>query len=121
MNWDKLYSKAYEHFGCEYLSPDVCSVRKINDKQLRKRQDRQTEIWKELKVLERICESGSVPKDKTGLIAMRRAKEVGGLPPIMAWIVWQLVKTLAIEIIEWVWDQYEQQQHESRANAERVT
>lgn len=110
MNWDKLYPKAYAHFGCEYLSPDVCSARKINERQVQKRQDRQTEIWKELKTLERICDSGSIPKDKDGLIAMRRAKAVEGLSPIMAWIVWQLVKTLAIQIIEWVWDQYTEQQ-----------
>jgi len=112
MNWDKLYADAYRHFDCEYLSPDVCAARKISDKQLRKRQDRQTEIWKELKTLERLCDAGSAPKSKSDLIAMRRAKAVEGLPPIMAWIVWQMIKRLAIEIIEWVWDRYTEQQQE---------
>lgn len=109
MNWDTLYPKAYSHFGCEYLSPDVCSARRIGEKQLRKRQQEQTEIWKELKILERICESGALPT-KAVLIELRRQKAVESLSPIMAWITWQVVKTLAIKVIVWLWDQYEAEQ-----------
>ena len=119
MNWDKLYPAAYAHFGCEYLSPDVCSARRIGEKQLRKRQQQQAEIWKELKVLERICGSGAIPPSQARLIELRRQKAVEGLSPIMAWIVWQLVKTLAIKIIEWVWTQYEEQQRVVTVTGER--
>jgi hypothetical protein len=115
MNWDKLYPAAYMHFGCEYLSPDVCSARKIGEKQLRKRHKEQSEIWSELKILERICESGSLPAKAT-LIELRRQKAVEGLSPIMAWITWQVVKTLAIKVIEWLWDQYAEQQKMSGAS-----
>ena len=109
MNWDKLYPAAYAHFGCEYLSPHICAARNIGEKQLRQRHKEQSEIWNELKILERICDSGALPQ-KAALIELRRQKAVEGLSPIMAWITWQIVKTLAIKVIVWLWDQHAEQQ-----------
>jgi len=44
------------------------------------------------------------------LIELRRQKAVEGMSPIVAWIMWQLVRTLAVKVIVWVWDQYEAEQ-----------
>ena len=108
MNWDKLYPAAYAHFGCEYLSPDICAARRIGSKQLRKRHERKQQVGDTISHFRNLMDSENPPRTKQ--------EAVKALSPIMAYLLWSIFKVLAVKIIEWAWDQYAEQQKMSGAS-----
>ena len=105
MNWDKLYTQAYNYFDCEYLSPDVCSARNIGMSQVRKRHQKKQRIGDTLTRFRTLMESPNPPKTK--------AEAVKALSPVIGYLLWSIFKMFAIRVIEWAWDRYtEQAQHE---------
>ena len=102
MNWDTLYRDAYLKFDCEYLSPDVCSARRIGSKQLRKRHERKQQVGDTISHFRNLINSENPPRTK--------AEAVKALSPVVAYLLWSIFKVLAVKIIEWAWDQYEAEQ-----------
>ena len=101
MNWDTLYRDAYREFDCEYLSPDVCSARRIGSKQLRKRHEKKQQVGDTLNHFRNLMNSENPPRTKQ--------EAVKALSPVVAYLLWSIFKVLAVKIIEWAWDQYAEQ------------
>ena len=102
MNWDRLYTEAYKQFDCEYISPDVCSARGIGMSQVRKRHQKKQRIGDTLNHFRNLMNSANPPRTKE--------EAVKALSPVVAYLLWSIFKMLVIQIIEWAWDQYTEQQ-----------
>ncbi len=102
MNWDKLYSDAFQQFNCEYLSPDVCSSRGIGMAQVRRRHQKKQKVGDTLNHFRNLMESPNPPKTKE--------EAVRAIAPIIGYLLWSIFKMLIVRIIEWAWDRYAEQQ-----------
>ena len=107
MNWDQLYTDAYKQFDCEYLSPDVCTARRISMDRVQKRHQKKQKIGDTLTRFRTLIESPNPPRTKE--------EAVVALSPIVAYLLWSIFKMLAIKVIEWAWDRYTEQQQELAA------
>ena len=111
MNWDKLYTQAYQQFDCHYLSPDVCGSRGISMSQVRKRHQKKQRIGDTLNHFRNLMESANPPKTKQ--------EAVKALSPIIGYLLWSIFKMFIVQVIEWAWDQYQEQQRVVTVTGER--
>jgi uncharacterized protein (DUF1810 family) len=109
-NWDKIYVHGYRHFDCEYLS---AASPKFDARLVEKRNRKQRTVQNWITKTRQLIESQNPPRTKR--------EAVKALSPVMAYLLWSIFKMLVIQIIEWVWDQYEEQQRElaTGANSDR--
>jgi hypothetical protein len=109
MNWDRLYFETYRQFDCDDLTAVVAGHRGLKRKDLEKRTRKQRDVHGTLSRFRSLMESPSPPKTKQEAVA--------ALSPIVAYLLWSFFKMLAIEVIEWVWDRYQEQQQELATGA----
>ena len=109
MNWDRLYFQAYRQFDCDTLSHVVAGDRGLKRKDLEKRTRKQRDVQGTLNRFRSLMESPNPPRTKKEAVA--------ALSPIVAYLLWSIFKMLAIQIIEWAWDRYTEQQSEQLAGA----
>lgn len=107
MNWDQLYFETYRRFDCDDLSHVVAYHRGFCEFDVKKRKKKQRNIETTLSRFRAAMESPSPPRTKQEAVA--------ALSPIMAYLLWSVFKFLAIQIIEWAWDRYHEQQTELAA------
>lgn len=107
MNWDQLYFQAYRRFDCDDLSQMVAYHRGFYGTDIKKRKKKQRNVESTLSRFRAAMESQNPPKTK--------AEAVAALSPIVAYLLWSIFKMLAIQIIEWAWDRYHEQQTELAA------
>ncbi len=98
-NWDTIYVQGYRHFDCEYLS---AASPKFNARLVEKRNRKQRTVQDWITKTRNLIESPNPPRTKE--------EAVKALSPIMAYLLWSIFKMLAIQIIEWAWNQYQEQQ-----------
>ncbi len=115
MNWDRLYFETYKQFDCDDLSATRTRViqcaRLLDDRQLKKelerRAKRQRDTESTLNQFRSLMESPNPPQTKQEAVA--------ALSPIVAYLLWSIFKMLAVKVIEWAWDRYQEQQNELAA------
>lgn len=107
MNWDQLYFETYKQFDCDDLSAVVAGYRGFGQFDLKKRKKKQRNVESTLSRFRAAMESQNPPKTK--------AEAVATLSPIVAYLLWSIFKMLAIQIIEWAWNRYHEQQTELAA------
>ena len=99
MTWDQVYIAAYRNFDCEYVSQ--ASPKYDRRKVLpRQRKAKKVEAW--VTKTRRLIESPNPPKT--------REEAVKALSPFVAYLLWSIFKVLAIQVIEWVWDEIHKQE-----------
>ena len=104
MDWDQLYCETYRRFDCDDLSHLVAYHRGFSEIDLRKRRKKRCNVESTLTRFRSAMESPNPPKTK--------AEAVAALSPVVAYLLWSVFKMLAIQIIEWAWDRYHEQQQE---------
>jgi hypothetical protein len=109
MNWDRLYCETYRQFDCDDLSSVVAGHRGLKRKDLEKRTRKQRDVQGTLSRFRSLMESQDPPRTKQEAVA--------ALSPIVAYLLWSIFKMLAIQIIEWAWEKYQEQQQELATGA----
>jgi hypothetical protein len=107
MNWDQLYVETYRRFDCDDLSHIVAYHRGFGKFDLKKRKKKQRNVETTLSRFRSLMESPNPPRTKE--VAVK------ALSPVVAYLLWSVFKFLAIQIIEWAWDRYHEQQTELAA------
>ena len=99
MNWDQIYVQGYRHFDCEYIS---AASPKFNARHVEKRNRKQRIVQEYITKLRTQLLSDNPPKTKE--------EAVKALSPVVAYLLWSVFKMLIVQIIEWAWDRYQEQQ-----------